>query len=213
MRTESLAYLVPQPLAGDDGNLIAYPLVGLEVEGELGVVALNDDLGGLLDRLRANATHVGGGRGRLSRGWCSESSTEKVWCVAAQVSSGICACQVKTRPAPMKAETQSQTSSLPLVPRRLSCLHASPLSLHPRLLSRTTTKHPRGNLPGGAPHTIGAPREYQRTEGFEDFRSDGPGSRTAPSPCSLYEPRGAMESTMKARCSSSLSRKCELQAK
>ena len=29
-------YLVTQPLGGDDGDLIAYPLVGLEVEGELG---------------------------------------------------------------------------------------------------------------------------------------------------------------------------------
>lgn len=33
-------------------------LVGLEVEGELGVVPLNDDLGGLLNGFRANATHV-----------------------------------------------------------------------------------------------------------------------------------------------------------
>lgn len=32
-------------------------LVGLEVEGELGVVPLDDDLGGLLDGLGANATH------------------------------------------------------------------------------------------------------------------------------------------------------------
>lgn len=34
-------------------------LVGLEVESELGVVTLNDDLGGLLDGLGANATHFG----------------------------------------------------------------------------------------------------------------------------------------------------------
>ena len=54
------AYLVPQPLAGDDGDFIAYPLVGLEIEGEFGVVALDDDFGGFLDRLRANATHFGG---------------------------------------------------------------------------------------------------------------------------------------------------------
>jgi len=40
-------------------HLIANPLVGLEVERQLGVVALNDDLGGLLDRLCSNATHVG----------------------------------------------------------------------------------------------------------------------------------------------------------
>jgi len=47
------ADLVPQPLAGDDGNLIANPLVRLEIEGELGVVALDDDLGRLLHGLRS----------------------------------------------------------------------------------------------------------------------------------------------------------------
>jgi hypothetical protein len=40
-------------------HLIANPLVGLEVERQLGVVPLNDDLGGLLDGLGANATHFG----------------------------------------------------------------------------------------------------------------------------------------------------------
>lgn len=54
------AHLVAQPLARDDCNFIAYPLVRLEVEGEFGVVAFDDDLGRLLDRLCANATHVGG---------------------------------------------------------------------------------------------------------------------------------------------------------
>lgn len=54
------AYLVAEALGGDDGNLIADALVGLEVQGELGVVPLNDDLGGLLDSLGANATHFGG---------------------------------------------------------------------------------------------------------------------------------------------------------
>ena len=54
------AYLVPQTLGGDDSNLIANPLVGLKVEGEARVVALNDDLGGLLDSLRPYATHVCG---------------------------------------------------------------------------------------------------------------------------------------------------------
>lgn len=44
-------YLVPQSLAGNDGDLIADTLVGLEVEGELWVVALDDDLCGLLDGL------------------------------------------------------------------------------------------------------------------------------------------------------------------
>ena len=52
--------LVAQALGGNDGNLIANPLVGLEVEGELGVVPLNDDLGGLLDSLGTNATHFAG---------------------------------------------------------------------------------------------------------------------------------------------------------
>jgi hypothetical protein len=52
-----MTYLVPQPLARNDSDLIADALVGLEVEGEFGVVALDDDLGGLLDRLRSYATH------------------------------------------------------------------------------------------------------------------------------------------------------------
>jgi len=51
--------LVAQALRGNDGDLIADALVGLEVEGQLGVVPLNDDLGGLLDCLCANATHFG----------------------------------------------------------------------------------------------------------------------------------------------------------
>jgi len=71
--------LVAETLGGNDGNLsgalapartaaavvrcaahlIADPLVGLEVERELGVVTLNDDLGGLLDGLCADATHFG----------------------------------------------------------------------------------------------------------------------------------------------------------
>ena len=53
-------YLVAQALAGNDGHLIAKLLVDLEVKGELGVVTLNDDLGGPLDGLCANATHFGG---------------------------------------------------------------------------------------------------------------------------------------------------------
>lgn len=51
--------LVAQTLGGDDGNLVADPLVGLEVERELGVVTLDDDLGGLLHGLGADATHFG----------------------------------------------------------------------------------------------------------------------------------------------------------
>jgi hypothetical protein len=62
------SHLVAQALGGNDGNLIADALVGLEVESQLGVVTLNDDLGGLLDSLGTNATHfcgmcVVGGRG------------------------------------------------------------------------------------------------------------------------------------------------------
>jgi hypothetical protein len=52
--------LVAQALAGNNGDLIAQALVGLEVESELGVVPLNQDLGGLLDGLGAYATHLDG---------------------------------------------------------------------------------------------------------------------------------------------------------
>lgn len=55
-----ISHLVPQPLGRNNGDLIADALVGLEVEGELRVVALDDDLGRLLDRLRPDATHVCG---------------------------------------------------------------------------------------------------------------------------------------------------------
>lgn len=54
------ADLVAQALGSNDGDLIADALVGLEVEGQAGVVPLNDDLGGLLDSLGTNATHFGG---------------------------------------------------------------------------------------------------------------------------------------------------------
>jgi hypothetical protein len=51
LREEAVAYLVAKTLRGDDGDLIADALVGLEIEGELGVVPLDDDLGGLLNGL------------------------------------------------------------------------------------------------------------------------------------------------------------------
>lgn len=51
--SSDLTHLVPKTLGGDDGDFIAYPLVRLEVEGELGVVSLNDDFGGLLNGLFA----------------------------------------------------------------------------------------------------------------------------------------------------------------
>lgn len=43
--------LVSKTLRGDDSDLIADPLVGFEVECELGVVAFDDDLRGFLDGL------------------------------------------------------------------------------------------------------------------------------------------------------------------
>lgn len=78
----NLADLVPEALRRDDGDLIADLLVGLEIEREAGIycearvrqfrntpsssptslrtVPLNDDLGGLFDRLGTNATHCDG---------------------------------------------------------------------------------------------------------------------------------------------------------
>jgi len=43
--------LVAKALGRDRGDLIADALVGVEVKSETRVVALNDDLGGLLDSL------------------------------------------------------------------------------------------------------------------------------------------------------------------
>jgi hypothetical protein len=45
------SHLVAKTLGGNDGDLIADALVGLEVEGQLGVVTLDDDLSGALDCL------------------------------------------------------------------------------------------------------------------------------------------------------------------
>jgi hypothetical protein len=47
--------LVPQALGLDDGDLLADTLVGGEVEGEAGVVLLDDLARGLLDGLGADA--------------------------------------------------------------------------------------------------------------------------------------------------------------
>lgn len=49
--TICLSHLVAKTLGGNDGDLIADALVGLEVESQLGVVPLDDDLGGALDGL------------------------------------------------------------------------------------------------------------------------------------------------------------------
>ena len=50
--------LVPQGLGRDQGDLLNDLLVGVEVKGKLGVVLLNDDLGGLLDGLGTDTTHL-----------------------------------------------------------------------------------------------------------------------------------------------------------
>ena len=51
-----VADLVAKTLRSNDGDLIANTLVGLEIEGEFGVVPFDNDLGRFLDGLRANAT-------------------------------------------------------------------------------------------------------------------------------------------------------------
>jgi hypothetical protein len=48
--------LVPQRFARDNGNLFTDPLVGVEVQRQSSVVLLDDQLGGLLDGFRTNAT-------------------------------------------------------------------------------------------------------------------------------------------------------------
>ena len=98
-------HLVAQSLGCNDGDLIADTLVGLEVEGELWVVALNDDLGGLLDGLGTNATHVCGCAGLIDgrvvngRGWSSRSVVLRgftrerfppgLWSVACRLNHGL----------------------------------------------------------------------------------------------------------------------------
>jgi hypothetical protein len=57
IHTIRTSHLVAKTLGSDNGDFIADSLVGLEVEGELWVVSLDDDLGGLFDGLRSNATH------------------------------------------------------------------------------------------------------------------------------------------------------------
>ena len=48
-------YLVPKLLAGDNGDLLAHALVGVEVITQTRVVLLDDDPGSLLHGLGANA--------------------------------------------------------------------------------------------------------------------------------------------------------------
>lgn len=49
--------LVAQRFAGDDGDLLAHPLVDVEVIAQARVVLLDDDPRGLLDRLGPDSTH------------------------------------------------------------------------------------------------------------------------------------------------------------
>ena len=71
-------YLIPQPLARDNSNLIADTLVNLEVERELWVVSLDDDFSGLLDGFCTNATHDYGCQ-RVFRGWLEKCENVRMW--------------------------------------------------------------------------------------------------------------------------------------
>ena len=51
-----VADLVTKTLGCNDGNFIADTLVGFEVQGQFGVVAFDDDFGGLLDGLYIGQT-------------------------------------------------------------------------------------------------------------------------------------------------------------
>lgn len=53
-----VADLVAKTLRGDDGDFIAYALVGLEVKSELWVVAFDDNFGRLLDGLSRSKESV-----------------------------------------------------------------------------------------------------------------------------------------------------------
>jgi hypothetical protein len=50
--------LVPERLGGNKSHLLDDSLVDIEVQGQLGVVLLDDDLGGLLHGLGTDATHL-----------------------------------------------------------------------------------------------------------------------------------------------------------
>jgi len=49
---------VLEGFARNDSDFLAYPLVGVEVQGQSSVIFLDDDPSGLLDRLSPNTTHV-----------------------------------------------------------------------------------------------------------------------------------------------------------
>lgn len=58
-RSVGRTYLVAKTLRCDDGDFIADAFVRLEVEGEFGVVPLDDDFGGLLDGLATDSLAFG----------------------------------------------------------------------------------------------------------------------------------------------------------
>ena len=58
MRAKQTQYLVAEGLGGDDGDLLNDPLVGVEVEGQLSVVLLDDDTSSLLDGLGSDTAHL-----------------------------------------------------------------------------------------------------------------------------------------------------------
>jgi hypothetical protein len=56
MNGSSPSNLVSQRFCRDDGNFLNNTLVGVEVDGQASVVLLDDDLRGLLDGFRSDAT-------------------------------------------------------------------------------------------------------------------------------------------------------------
>ena len=49
--------LVPQPLARNDGHLVACSFINFKVEAKFWIITLDNDLGGPLDGLRTDAAH------------------------------------------------------------------------------------------------------------------------------------------------------------
>jgi hypothetical protein len=64
--------LVSKLLARDDGDLLAYSLVGVEVQSETSVVLLDEGLRGLLDSLGSNAS-LDMASGKNEKCWISRS--------------------------------------------------------------------------------------------------------------------------------------------
>ena len=53
---ELRTHLIPETLASNDSDFIANTLVGLEVQSQFWIITFDDDFGGFLDGLCANAT-------------------------------------------------------------------------------------------------------------------------------------------------------------